>query len=187
MAKAIFLDRDGVLNVFRLGSYVNKPEDLEVFPFSGPAISIFNKLGYLVFVVTNQSGIAKGFFGLAELCDIHIKLSRNVEEYGGDIKRFYSCVHNIGDKMCKCRKPQPGMILEAAKTYDIDLSQSWFIGDSESDIEAAKNAGCPSIAVLSGFIDHEKIDAMERKPDAAFQNVLDFAEWLKRRDSGAIA
>jgi D-glycero-D-manno-heptose 1,7-bisphosphate phosphatase len=183
MIKAIFLDRDGVLNVFKLGTYVNKPEDLEVFPFAGPAISIFNDLGYTVFVITNQSGIAKGHFGLATLCDIHRKLTATIQESGGDIKRFYTCIHNPGDKMCKCRKPKPGMILEAAATYDIDLSKSYMVGDAGSDIEAGVNAGCRTVAVLSGQLseEHEWL-SLPVRPEFMFTDVYRFAINLKNEE-----
>lgn len=187
MNKAIFLDRDGVLNEEIQGQYVNSPDDLRVFPYAGRALAIFNSLDYKCFVVTNQSGIGLGHFGYAMLIGIHDKLRDELSRDGGKIERFYTCPHKIDDPMCKCRKPKPGLILQAVEDKDIDLNKSWFIGDRESDIGAAHNAGCRSVAVISGYLDHEKIDAMDRGPDAVFQNVLDFAEWLSRRESGLLA
>jgi len=183
MVKAILLDRDGVLNEEIQGQYVNSPDDLRVFPFAGHAVSIFNSLGYKCYLITNQSGIALGHLTYSTLVEIHNKLFSIIRECGGKIERVYTCPHLDGDYMCKCRKPKPGLILQAADDKDIDLTKSWFIGDRPSDIGAAHNAGCPVIAVLSGFLDHEKIDELDHGPDAVFQNVLDFAEWLQKESS----
>ncbi len=178
MNKAVFLDRDGVLNKAVLGKYVNCADDLEVFDFAGPAISILNDLGYLCIVITNQSGIAKGHFGFAALAEIHGKLMQEVAKSGGKITRFYTCPHNPGDPMCKCRKPKPGSILEAAEKFGIDLSQSFMVGDAPSDIEAGKNAGCHTVAVLSGYIEDEEL--LASMPELVFHDVYRFAINLKR-------
>jgi D-glycero-D-manno-heptose 1,7-bisphosphate phosphatase len=177
MNKAIFLDRDGVLNVAVLGKYVNCADDLTVFPFAGSAISIFNELGYKCYVITNQSGIAKGHFGLSALCEIHMKMSREIKAVGGKIERFYTCPHNPDDPMCECRKPKPGNILTCAKENDIDLSKSFMVGDAPSDIEAGRAAGCHTVAVLSGYIEDEKL--LASMPELVFEDVYRFAINLK--------
>jgi D-glycero-D-manno-heptose 1,7-bisphosphate phosphatase len=177
MNKAIFLDRDGVLNVAVLGKYVNSVDDLKVFDFVPAAISIFNELGYKCYIITNQSGIAKGHFGLSALCEIHGKLMATVAEGGGKIERVYTCIHNPGDPMCKCRKPLPGNILDCARENDIDLSKSFMVGDAPSDIEAGKNAGCHTVAVLSGYIEDEVL--LASMPELVFEDVYRFAINLK--------
>lgn len=138
MNKAIFLDRDGVINIDK--GYVHKIEDFIFKEGIFEVCKYLKSLGYLLIVVTNQSGIARGYYTLNDfkrLTDYMLK-----EFYNFDIKidSVYFCPHSI-DQNCNCRKPKPGMILEAQKEFDIDLSRSWLIGDKESDIEAAKNGG----------------------------------------------
>lgn len=156
--KAIFLDRDGTINKYV--GFVRKLDDFELINGVADAIKQINNLGYLVIVVTNQPVIARGEVSYEELNEIHNKMETLLGEEGAYIDGIYFCPHHPDKGFdgeikelkieCDCRKPKPGMILEAAKDFNIDLSKSWMIGDSENDILAGVNAGCKT-ALLSNI------------------------------------
>lgn len=149
--KAIFLDRDGTINVEK--NYLIDPEDLVLLPGVGEALRRCREAGYLLIVVTNQSGVARGYFTAREVEDLHAHLQRKLLPYGIQIDAFYLCPHHPehGDGPCDCRKGEPGMLLQAAREHHIDLAASWMIGDKRSDVEAGINAGCRSILVRTGY------------------------------------
>jgi D-glycero-D-manno-heptose 1,7-bisphosphate phosphatase len=135
---AAFLDRDGVLNVDR--GYVHRAEDWEWMPGSREAIRALNDAGFFVVVVTNQSGIARGFYGEPELAALHAFVAEDLARDGGKIDAFYHCPHGPDDG-CDCRKPLPGMLLRAIVDHDLDPRRSLLVGDRESDLQAAAAAG----------------------------------------------
>jgi len=137
--KAVFLDRDGTIS--RDVPYCSRPEDFELLPGAAEGIKLFNEHGFKVVVVTNQSGIARGYFTEKMLAEIHDKMITQLAEHGAHIDAIYYCPHHPDDN-CDCRKPRPKMVLQAATDLDIDLSQSYVVGDSEMDVELAKLAGC---------------------------------------------
>lgn len=142
MTKGVFLDRDGVVNRKPPeGGYVTCWEDFQILPGVIEGIAQLNRAGFRVIVVTNQRCIAKGLMTTAELELMHERLLEFVAQAGATINAIYYCPHEI-EPGCRCRKPAPGMLLEAAREHAIELRASWMIGDSESDIEAGKNAGC---------------------------------------------
>jgi len=169
----IFLDRDGVLNVEETGTYINSPDQLQVFDFAPLALATLRLLGHRCFLVTNQAGVGMGYLTPETLNAIHDKLCLSIGEFDG----IYTCMHSK-DAGCDCRKPKPGLLLQAAKEHGIDLGESYFVGDRPSDIEAAYNAGCVSVAVLSGHLTRESIGELPHQPDMIFDNVLAFAEYL---------
>ena len=145
--RAVFLDRDGVLNrKAPEGSYIATLDQFELLPGALEAVAEFGRAGYLVIVVTNQRGVARGLVTLADLECIHDRLRARTLEAGGQIDHIYICPHDYSDN-CECRKPHPGMILQAARDYCLELADSWVIGDSASDIEAGQRAGCRTICV----------------------------------------
>ncbi|MBC7808958.1 MAG: HAD family hydrolase [Akkermansiaceae bacterium] len=147
---AIFLDRDGVLNRYLPGDYVKTPDELDVLPGAGEAVARLNTLGYPVYLVSNQQGVAKGLMTDADLRAVDTKLHARVAKAGGTIRQSYYCTHHK-DANSTHRKPEPGMILEAARDHDLDLSRSVFVGDTETDAQAARAAGVGTfILVLSG-------------------------------------
>jgi histidinol-phosphate phosphatase family protein len=158
MKRAIFLDRDGVIN--ENVPDLTKAEQFRMFPGVAGAIKRLNTSGYLVVVVTNQPGIAKGFISIKSMEKIHDKMNRLLQEEGAYIDALYVCPHHpekghpgeIGELKigCECRKPKPGLILRAAKDLGIDLHASWTIGDSLTDIVAGKEAGTKTILVSNG-------------------------------------
>ena len=149
MKKAIFLDRDGTIIADR--GFVHKKEDVELLPGAARAIRMANQAGFLVVVVTNQSGVARGYFTEKEVQALHQHLTEILAQEGARIDAFYYCPHHpeatveAYRKACSCRKPWPGLILKAARELSIDLTQSWMIGDSPRDVEAGKKAGCKTI------------------------------------------
>jgi histidinol-phosphate phosphatase family protein len=144
-AKAIFLDRDGILNRERK-DYVKSPEELEMLPGIEEPLRSIREKGFQIIVVTNQSAVGRGLTTSELLENIHAKMRTELESRGCVLDAIYYCPHTPEAK-CSCRKPQPGLIEAAARERGIDLSKSWFVGDKESDMEAAKRAGCRGIKV----------------------------------------
>lgn len=153
--KAIFLDRDGTINKYV--GYLRTPEQFELLEGTGEAIRKINLSGYLAIVVTNQPVIARGEVTVDGLQEIHNKMETMLGKEGAYLDGVYYCPHHP-DKgfageveelkiVCECRKPKAGLLLKAAKDFNIDLSQSWMIGDSENDVLAGKNAGCKTALI----------------------------------------
>jgi D-glycero-D-manno-heptose 1,7-bisphosphate phosphatase len=139
---AIFLDRDGVVNrKAPEGKYVTRVTGFEVLPGALEAIAALSRNGYEVFVVTNQRGLALGQVSRSDLREIHARMLDRVRQAGGKIRQIYVCPHDTIDR-CACRKPQPGLLLQAQREHGIDLRASWMIGDTASDIVAGSRAGC---------------------------------------------
>lgn len=149
---AVFLDRDGTLNVDR--GYVHRIEDWEWIPGAIDAIAALGTAGFRVIVITNQAGIARGYYDEADMNNLHKMINRELEEHGTRIDEFYHCPHHPefgAIRECDCRKPMPGMIDKARLDFDIDLGRSWLVGDKASDIQAGLAAGVKSILVLTGY------------------------------------
>ena len=147
--KAIFLDRDGTIN--KMVGFITKPEQFELLPGVAKAIKAINKSGYLAIVITNQPVIARGDCTFEQLQTIHNKMETELSKEGAFVDAMYVCPHPTdkgfsGERPeykcdCDCRKPKPGLLLQAAKDFNIDLSQSYMIGDSDGDVKAGENAG----------------------------------------------
>ena len=147
--KAIFLDRDGTIN--KMVGFITKPEQFELLPGVAKAIKAINKSGYLAIVITNQPVIARGDCTFEQLQTIHNKMETELGKEGAFVDAIYVCPHHTdkgfsGERPeykcdCDCRKPKPGLLLQAAKDFNIDLSQSYMIGDSDGDVRAGENAG----------------------------------------------
>lgn len=147
--KAVFLDRDGVLNR-ELGDYVCKLEDFEVLEQNFEVLKTLQDRGYLLIVATNQGGLAKGWYTEETLAGMHDHLRALYREHGVEFTDIFYCPHHpqfTGD--CDCRKPKPGLLLRGIEKYNIDPSKSYFIGDRERDVEAGTAAGVTGILVNS--------------------------------------
>lgn len=144
MNKAVFLDRDGVINRKLENDYVKKWDEFCFLPGVFEAIKAIKEKGYLVIVATNQRGIAKGLMTEEDLEEIHRRMQKELKKHGAQVDDIFYCPHDISDN-CNCRKPKPGMLIQAQKKWDIDFSSSFIIGDSESDIEAGRRVGCRGI------------------------------------------
>ena len=141
--KTIFLDRDGVINQERK-DYVKNLEEFKIFDNVADAISLLKKENFLVVVITNQSAINRKLLSIENLEKIHEFLKKYLKKNNTSLDGIYYCPHTP-DECCACRKPKPGLLLKAASDLNIDLNNSWMIGDSKTDIDAAKTAGCNSI------------------------------------------
>lgn len=183
--KTIFLDRDGVININPPDNgYVCKWSDFNFIPNALEAIQILTQYGYQIIVVTNQAGIGKGLYNEKQLADIHGRMLDSIVEFGGSIQSIYYCPHspNAG---CECRKPKPGMLIQAAREHNIDISNTHFIGDSLTDIQAAHSAGLSPILVLTGhghdtynYYIRSNVMAKTDIPEKIFTNLFTASRWL---------
>jgi D-glycero-D-manno-heptose 1,7-bisphosphate phosphatase len=174
--KAVFLDRDGVINEDR-DDYVKNIHELKIFPQVPETIRRFNDAGYAVFVISNQQGVPKGVIAEMDLYAIQNEIARRVESAGGKIAGFYYCTH-LASENCSCRKPQPGMLLTAAREHDIDLGKSFMIGDSEKDVIAGKAAGCRTVIVLTGHVGSKGSMDDGCEPDHVAGDLAEAARWV---------
>lgn len=182
MKKAIFLDRDGTINVEK--DYIYKSEDLIFEEGTIEALKTFKNLGYILIVVSNQSGIARGYFTEEDLNIFNNNMNKILKKNGVEITEFYCCPHHpdgIGEykKVCECRKPNNKMIEDAIKKYNIDREKSYMIGDKTSDIGAGLKSNLKTVLVKTGYglKDMEKVDKNET---LICENLKDFSEILKR-------
>lgn len=153
--RAVFLDRDGTINVER--EFLHRPAEFEFIPAAPQAIRLLNDAGFLVIVVTNQSGVARGYYDESAISRLHRHLDAELARFGAAIDGYYFCPHHpeygtgSHGKLCECRKPQAGMLLKAANDFSLDLASSYIIGDKLADVEAGLNAGCRPILVRTGY------------------------------------
>jgi len=140
LPKALFLDRDGVVNVEK--NYLHKIEEFELVEGIVEVCRAYQESGYLIIIVTNQSGISRGYYSEEDFAILSQWMVEYFKTLGITITHIYHCPHHESiDGACECRKPEPGMFLEAQKAYDLDMKMSVMIGDNERDIEAAQRAG----------------------------------------------
>lgn len=149
MKKAVFLDRDGVINR-ELGDYVCRFEDFDILQHNFKPLKELQERGYLIIVITNQGGLAKGWYSTETLDQMHDKLRKTYAENGIDLKEIYYCRHHPEyNGKCLCRKPGSLMLEKAAARFGIDVSKSYFIGDRERDVIAGEAAGVTGILIDS--------------------------------------
>ncbi len=187
MQKAIFLDRDGTLNE-EMG-YINHASRFKIFDFTFEAIRILNNSGFLVFVITNQSGLARGYFDEKLLSEIHSSFIEKAKKEKARIEKIYYCPHHSDGSVkkfkidCDCRKPKPGMLITAKKEFNLSLENSYLIGDRYKDIQFGKNNNLKTIMVMSGYGLGEFTFQKENwpnHPDFICKNVLDAARLIKK-------
>ena len=164
--KAIFLDRDGTL--IEEVNYLHRVEDLLFFSYTENAVRLLKEHGFLVIVVTNQSGIGREIFGEAAMHDIHKEIQKKLEN---KIDAFYFCPH-LPDAGCLCRKPNLGMIENANENFEIDFENSWMIGDKTIDVETGFNAGMKTALVLTGY-GKNAVGDLNKKPDIIAENLME--------------
>jgi D-glycero-D-manno-heptose 1,7-bisphosphate phosphatase len=188
MRPAVFLDRDGTL--IEESGYLERLERLVFFPYSVDAVRVLNRAGFLVVVVTNQAGIARGIVKESFVAEAHRHIADRVEAGGAQIDGFYYCPHyptGTVEKycmVCDCRKPQPGLLRRAAADLDIDLARSFVVGDRWHDLAAGHAVGARGVLVRTGL---GKRDEWEREsgttPDAIVDNLMDAAAWILEQPS----
>ncbi|HKO42063.1 MAG TPA: HAD family hydrolase [Pyrinomonadaceae bacterium] len=179
MNRAVFIDRDGTLSE-EVG-YINHPERFRLFPYAGEAIKHLNENGWLAIVTTNQAGVARGYFSEEMIETVHKSMKDKLAIDGARLDAIYYCAHHpsVGEPPyrfdCDCRKPKPGLITRAATDFDVDLKNSWMVGDRYSDIQMARNAGVKSAFVLSGYgrgeWEHQR-QSWTEQPDMVAENLL---------------
>lgn len=174
MNRAVFIDRDGTIN--KDIPYCSRPEDFQLLPSVAESIKLLNQNGLKVVVVTNQSGIARGYFTEEMLEKIHQKMKGELAKYEARVDAIYYCPHHP-DENCDCRKPSPKMVLQAASDLDIDLGQSYVIGDGNIDIEMGKKVGCKTILIKIGHKNAEIINCLV-KPDYIASDVIGATRWI---------
>ncbi len=182
MNKAIFLDRDGTIN--KEVNYLYKVEDFVFIDGVIEAIKYFNDQGYKVIVVSNQAGVAKGYYTEDDIVILHNHIDKLLKEHDAKIDKYYYCPHHIEGKItkyrvnCNCRKPNIEMFNQAVKEFDISLKDSIMVGDKELDVLAGKNAGVGiNILVRSGH----KIDEDNTVADCIFDNLYQYILEVKNR------
>ncbi|MFH0947968.1 MAG: D-glycero-beta-D-manno-heptose 1,7-bisphosphate 7-phosphatase [Elusimicrobiota bacterium] len=173
--RAVFLDRDGTINEDM--HYSADENKLKIFENAASAIKLLNDAGYKVIIITNQSGVARGNFSEKDVKKLNEVILKKLKERHSVIDGVYFCPHHP-DENCSCRKPKQGMILKAKNNFNIDIKKSYMIGDMQSDIDFAKNAGVKSVFVLTGT----GIDI--KGADYTAKDILDAAEWIVRNADG---
>ncbi len=167
MNKAVFLDRDGVINrkAPTEDEYITCWEEMQILPGVAQAITELHHSGFKIIVVTNQRGVAKGLITIAELEALHERMCEHLASAGAVIDAVYYCPHEL-EPPCDCRKPRPGMLLEASRTHEINLAASWMIGDSVKDVQAGRKVGCKTAQLV------KENKFMESKADIAASSLL---------------
>jgi len=183
MHKAIFMDRDGTVSEeigYMYHTHLYKP-----YPWAGPAIRKINESGMKAILVTNQSGIERGYFPESQVHEVHDILRAELARYNAKLDAIYYCPHHP-ETGCDCRKPRPGMLLRAQQDLGIDLSESYMIGDKYLDVDVAYAAGARSVLVMTGYgrEEYEKHKHLPRQPHFVAENLLEAIESIM---SGAFA
>lgn len=187
--KAIFLDRDGTLN-YDYG-YIKDPKKVKLFSKVGASLKLLKEYNFKLIIVSNQSGVAKDYMSIFQANLINKRLQEELNKLNIFIDETYICPHHFEGKIkkytinCSCRKPNPGMLLEAKNKYNLDLSQSFLIGDKISDIGAGFNAGCKTILVLTGYGKKElkRQEQWEYQPDYIAKDLYRAASWIVKYGS----
>ncbi|MCL2186306.1 MAG: HAD-IIIA family hydrolase [Treponema sp.] len=184
--RAVFLDRDGTINIYE--DFIRKPEEFRLFDWAADAIKTINSLGYLVILITNQPVIARGEVDFETLDLIHMKMETDLGHKGAYIDDLFYCPHHPdkgfeGERaeykiICDCRKPKPGLILQAAKKYNIDLAKSYMVGDHDRDIQAGINAGCKPVFLTCG---EGKKESIKDPNIPIFPTLKEFSEFLAKQ------
>jgi len=176
MVKAVFLDRDGTLN--EDPGYLSDPDAVHLFSGVGDALRLLHDAGYLLIVVSNQSGVGRGLFTVETLEKIHVRMNELLSPFSVQIDDFLACFHRPEDG-CNCRKPKPKMLLEVAQAKEIDLSQSFMVGDKEIDLDTGIAAGVRSVALVRTGYGVETEKAIAGKKAAFIGNdLLEVSRWI---------
>jgi len=177
--RAVFLDRDGTINE-EVG-YLSRLEELKIYDNAAEAIRLLKEKGFLAVVITNQSGVARGFFSEDFIIKVHNKMNEYLTERGASLDALYYCPHHprYGNdqyrKECSCRKPQPGLLLKAAEDLNVDLERSYMIGDMPRDMDIARKVGAKGVMVRTGY---GRNVVATSKPHYIAEDLLDAAKWI---------
>ncbi len=179
MSRFVLLDRDGVINDDS-DEYIKSPEQWRPLPGSLEAIALLNRHGFQVAVITNQSGVARGFLDEATLAQIHAKMRREAQAHGGRITAVYYCPHGP-DSACPCRKPKPGLLKQFAADWQANLAETVMVGDAFRDVQAAWAAGAQAVLVKTG----KGLKTLAENPHLdvpIFDTLYDAAQFLSQKN-----
>lgn len=187
MKRAVFLDRDGTVNV-DVG-YLHRLEDLELFPWAADALRLLKRAGYVLVVVTNQSGIAQGMIAPGFVEECHAEMQRRLRPAGAELDAMYYCPHHPRGSVkelsldCRCRKPAPGMIEDAVREHGIDPTRSWVVGDKWLDVNLGHAVGARSILVRTGWgAAQERQRPAGQQVDAICDNLIHAVSFIMAAD-----
>jgi len=174
--RAVFIDRDGTINVN--SGYISNPDQFKMYPNVAKGIKLLYNEGFKIIIITNQSGIARGYFSKEKLEEIHDKMKKGLSEENVEIDAIYYCPHHP-DENCKCRKPKPGLLEQAIKDFDIDVNNSFFIGDRMLDVEAGKKVGCRTVLIPEDKeLVQKEMEKSNVKPDHVCNDFYTGAKWI---------
>jgi D,D-heptose 1,7-bisphosphate phosphatase len=176
--KAVFIDRDGTINID--GPYLADPDKFQMYPGVGEGVGTLRKYGFKIIVITNQSGIGRGYFTEKDLLKIHEKMKKEFQRFHTKIDGIYYCPHRP-DENCECRKPKTKLFEQAIYDHNIDVKKSYMIGDKMQDVEAGKKMGVKTI--LIPLANKENIGTIELKPDYVAVNFTEAVEWILGKNS----
>jgi D-glycero-D-manno-heptose 1,7-bisphosphate phosphatase len=188
LSRAVFLDRDGT--ICEEVGHLEQEDELTLIEGSSRGIALLNEAGFKVIIVTNQSVIARGRITELKLWQIHLVLSEMLAADDARFDAIYYCPHHPKEgtgkylQSCECRKPRPGMFLQASRELEIDLHRSFIVGDKLSDLEAGRAAGCREILVRTGYGDQSEkmLDGLASYPDCIADNLLDASRWILEQE-----
>lgn len=174
--KAVFVDRDGTINVD--GPYLSDPDKFKMYPGVGKGIKELKDNGFKIIVITNQSGIARGYFTEKDLADIHDKMKKEFEKFNVELDGIYYCPHHPDDG-CNCRKPKTGLLDKAIKEHDIDVTKSFMVGDKIIDIVAGKKEGLKTVLITELYVKGERLSNKNGyQPDYIAKDFIEASLWI---------
>ena len=183
---AAFLDRDGTIIVER--DFLGDPDGVELLPGSAEAIRLLNLWGYWVIGVSNQSGVARGYYGIPEVEAVNERVIETLAQHKACLNRIYFCTHHPeigrakGDPPCECRKPAAGMVEQARSDYPIDLERSFVVGDQPADVGLGRTVGIPGILVRTGFgKNSQNLFGGGEPPEYIAEDLLGAVKWMGKR------
>ena len=182
--RAVFLDRDGTINYDT--HYLSRPQEVSLIPGSARAIARLNAAGLAVVVVSNQSGLARGYFGPEDLEAVRRELDHQLRREGARVEAYYHCPHHPRGRVpelaitCECRKPRPGLVMQAARELGLELAGSFMVGDKNADVACGRAAGLISIRVLSG-LEQPPPQGPQDTPDFVAPDLAGAVDWILER------
>ncbi len=174
-SKYICFDRDGTIN--KEVEYLSRPEDVELYPEVIPALKKLNDAGYGIIIVTNQSGIGRGYYTEDDMHAVNNKITQLLSEQGIDVEKFYFCPH-ISNDGCRCRKPMSGMLDDAAAEFGFEMGKIIVVGDKICDVELGQNVGGRGILLRTGHGYKVDLNSEVVKPDYVCEDLLEAVDWI---------
>ena len=178
---ALFLDRDGVINVPpKRKRYITCWQEFRFLPGAPAALKTLRKDRRKIILVSNQAGVERGIFSTADLKEITRKMLRSLESRGGRIDAVYYCTH-APERHCRCRKPRAGLLRKAARRFSLDLRRAVVVGDNATDVEMGHSAGCRTVLVLSGMTGRRAAKKISPPPDFIARDLAGAARWILKK------